>query len=124
MVNVTHYTDNGRTVKKHVLGVLHLVKELLFNADHDLSRGFNTEIIGNKCCRIKINNLVNGSHHAHEHQLLYNLACRYVQLGGELTNHNLLRKLDRRRLVGNGLLLSDGSATASLGILSSLCKGL
>ena len=114
VVNVTHNTNNGGALLELLVGVNCVIKQTLLNADNYLGGSFNAELICYECGSIKVDDLVDGCHHAHEHQLFNNLACCYVELGCELTDYDLRGELNRGGLVINRLLNGRCRALTSL----------
>ena len=124
MVNVTHNANDGCALQELILGILCLVEELFLDADHDLGACLNAKLVGNEGGGVVIDDLVDGGHDAHEHQLLDHLTCGDHETGGQLADHDLLGQLD----VG-GLYRQDGCgsgaclAASVLALLTHLCLG-
>ena len=99
VVNVTHNADDGRTDFQVFLGIGFFAEQLIFNGNGNFAGYFGAKFVSNQVRGIEVDDLVDGSHHAHEHQLLDAFRSGDLQSLSQLTDGDFIGNSDLEGLL-------------------------
>ena len=121
VVNVAHDADDRGTGDEVFLCVLLLREQALFDGDMDFLLDLGVELLGQKRSGIEVDDVVDGVHLAHLHELGDDLACLLLQAGGQLADGDLIGDKDFQLCVA-GLFQLDALQTLELGLALALLE--
>ena len=121
VVDVAHNDNNGGTLDQIGGVVLLLHEQALLDGDVDLMLDLGVELLGDQGGGVEINNVGDGVHLAHLHELGDDLACLLLQAGSQLTDGDLIGDEDLQLRIA-GLFQLDALQTLELGLALALLE--
>ena len=121
VVNVAHDADDRGTGDEIVLRILLLGEQALLDGDVDFLLDLGVELLGHQSGGIEIDDVVDGVHLAHLHELGDDLAGLLLQAGSQLTDGDLIGDEDLQLCIA-GLFQLDALQTLELGLTLALLE--
>ena len=121
VVNVAHDADDRGTGDEIVLRILLLGEQALLDGDVDFLLDLGVELLGHQSGGIEIDDVVDGMHLAHLHELGDDLAGLLLQAGSQLTDGDLIGDEDLQLRIA-GLFQLDALQTLELGLALALLE--
>ena len=121
VVNVAHDADDRRTLHQIFGGVLFLREQALFDGDVDFVLDLGVELLRQQRSGVEIDDVVDGVHLAHLHELGDDLTGLLLQAGSQLTDGDLVGDGDLQLRVA-GLFQLDALQTLELGLALALLE--
>ena len=121
VVNVAHDADHRGTLHQILLRILFLGEQALFDGHMHLVLDLCVELLGQQGCGIKVDDVVDGMHLAHLHELGNDLAGLLLQAGSQLADGDLVG--DQHLQLGvAGLFQLDALQALELGLALALLE--
>ena len=121
VVDVAHNDNNGGTLDQIGGVILLLHKQALLDGDVDLMLDLGVELLGDQGGGVEINNVGDGVHLAHLHELGNDLGGALLQAGGQLADGDLIGDGDLQLRVA-GLFQLDALQALELGLALALLE--
>ena len=121
VVNVAHDADDRGTGDEIVLRILLLGEQALLDGDVDFLLDLGVELLGHQSSGIEIDDVVDGMHLAHLHELGDDLAGLLLQAGSQLTDGDLVGDENLQLRIA-GLFQLDALQTLELGLTLALLE--
>ena len=121
VVNVAHDADDRRTLHQIFGGVLFLREQALFDGDVDFVLDLGVELLRQQRSGVEIDDVVDGVHLAHLHELGDDLTGLLLQAGSQLTDGDLVGDGNLQLRVA-GLFQLDALQTLELGLALALLE--
>ena len=115
MVNVAHDADDRGTLDEVFLCILFLGEQALLDGHMHLVLDLCVELLSQQGSGIKIDDVVDGVHLTHLHELGNDLTSLLLQAGSQLTDGDLIRDGDFQLCVA-GLFQLDALQALELGL--------
>ena len=121
MVNVTHDADDRGTLHQIFLCILFLGEQALLDGDVHFVLDLCVELLGQQGCGIEIDDVVDGVHLTHLHELGNDLTGLLLQTGSQLADGDLIGDHDLQLGIA-GLFQLDALQALELSLALALLE--